>query len=681
MFIYFIEISSRLKLRVIKELMVVLVFTLPLVLSAGPVNISEQNHSRESNNSIVSQSESASGRSIANDKQIKKIVSLLHSDPDSARALANRVLKQVKKSELEKKVRLYSLLGASYHIQAYYGNATDYFYKSLAIATTIKDKSFLAGFYNNLGSVNLKIGNYLEALNYLSKAVEIYTEKGMERNKASALNNMGLLFMNIRTLKKPKCFVRAYHGFSEQDDKPGISATLGNIALMHVEEKGYDSAVYFFNKAIDLARSIDSKYNLCITYQGMGNMYAGIRGRENESLKYYAESKKIAKQIKQSYQEAYANLGIARVLSSQGKVKEAFELTAEATKIAGKIHNQLLASECREVTSIIYEASGNYKESLINYKEYVNMKEQVISQTIFHQIYNQEIANLNELNQAKQFEIQRQAIELNHKNTMMILILVVGLMIIAGLYLYYMNYRHRQNAKLQDAIMKLNEKKSRAAIEAEIQERNRIGQELHDSIGQMLSVARLNISVLKDKTSLTEERRQALLDSTLHSVDEAFYELRDISHNLASAGLTRTGLVGAITNLTAQVNQSNRLKMEVEVFGIETRLDTLTENSLFRAVQELLNNTIKHSNATTFSIQLIESENEITLMAEDNGTGFDVQSQSLISGGLHNLRSRIENINGTLYIDSSPNHGTTVSIVIPKTKLNHAETTHQRAYN
>ena len=222
-------------------------------------------------------------------------------------------------------------------------------------------------------------------------------------------------------------------------------------------------------------------------------------------------------------------------------------------------------------------------------------------------------------------------------------------------------------------MIKLNEKKSRAAIEAEIQERNRIGQELHDSIGQMLSVARLNISVLKDKSSLTEERRQAILESALNSVDEAFYELRDISHNLASAGLARTGLAGAISNLAAQVNQSNRLKMEVDVFGIETQLDTLTENSLYRGVQELLNNTIKHSGASTFSVQLIESENEITLMAEDNGAGFNPQDKSLISGGLHNLRSRIENIHGTLYIDSNPNHGTTVSIVIPKNELRHAE--------
>lgn len=664
-----------------KSFLKALIFMVIAVMT-GQVVFSQNIRTTEVSSSIISQSESANTNGQYYNQLVKKVMALLHSQPDSARALANRMLKEIDKDDVEKKIRIYNMLGASYHVQADYGNATDYFYKSLAIATNLKDKSLLADVYNNLGTVNMKIGNYKEALNYLNKAIDIYGDKSLERNKASALNNMGLVYMNINNFNKAKeCFIRAYHGFDEQQDESGISATLGNIALMHVEEKGYDSALYFFNKAIEIATRIDNKYNLCITYQGMGNMYAGIRGKENESLNYYRKSKNIALQIKQLYQVAYSNLGIARVLSGEEQINEAFRLANEASAIAEEINNQLLASECHEVLSLVYEAAGDYRKSLLYYKEYVDLKEKVISQTIFHQIYNQEIANLNEKNQEKQFEIQRQAIELRHKNTIIILIGIAGIMIAIGLHLTYRNYRHRQNARLQEAMMKLNEKKSRAAIEAEINERNRIGQELHDSIGQMLSIARLNISVLREKASLTEERRQALLDSTLHSVDEAFYELRDISHNLAPAGLTRTGLAGAINNLAAQVNQSNQLKMEVEIFGIEIHHDSLIENSLYRAVQELLNNTIKHSGATAFSVQLIGNENEITLMAEDNGCGFDIQKVSLISGGLHNLRSRIENINGTLYIDSNPNHGTIVSIVIPKNTHNHAEKAHQRSYN
>jgi len=244
-------------------------------------------------------------------------------------------------------------------------------------------------------------------------------------------------------------------------------------------------------------------------------------------------------------------------------------------------------------------------------------------------------------------------------------IIVSFVFIVLGLYLFYMNFRHRQNVKLQETIISLSEKKSRAAIEAEIQERKRIGEELHDGLGQMLSVARLNISVLQQKTDLSEARKKELLDSSLHSVDEAFNELRNISHNLAPTVLSQKGLAGAVNDLAIQINQSNQMKMEVEVFGFYQSLDNLIENTLYRAVQELLNNALKYAKATTLFVQIIKSDTEITLMVEDNGIGFDADKVMLMSnGGLYNLKSRIENLNGTIFIDSSENRGTIVSIVI-----------------
>lgn len=632
--------------------------------------------------SMISKSESGTIPTPEYDQLLNEIKTLLHSHPDSARAIADKMLGGVKENETEKKVRLFSLIGATYHVQANYGNATDFFFKALALASTLEDNSLKADVYNNLGNVNTKIGNYKEALNYLTQAIEIYDSRTLERNKASAYNNMGLVYMKIKNYNKAKeCFIIARKGFTELDSKVGISAALGNIALLHAQEKVFDSALYYFTKSLQVDQIINNKYGMCITLQGMGNMYSEIENEQAKALTYYKKSKSIAQQIKQPYQEAFANLGMARIFARQENTKEAFKLTNKAIQIAKAIDNQLLASECREVLSIVYEAAGDYQNSLIQYKEFVELKEQVISQTIFHQIYNQEIANLSEMNQVKQFEIRRQSLELKHKNSMIIFIILASVFIVTGLYLYYRDHKHRQNAKLQEALMKLNEKKSRAAIEAEIQERNRIGQELHDSLGQMLSVARLNISVLKDKASLSQERRQSILESTLQSVDEAFYELRDISHNLATSGLTRAGLVNAINNLATQVNQSNRLKMDVEVFGVESLSDSLVENSLYRAVQELLNNTIKHSGATTFSVQLIESDTEITLMAEDNGCGFDPKEASLINGGLHILKSRVENINGSLFIDSNENHGTTISIVIPKNTLTHDSPTYKSAHN
>jgi len=235
-----------------------------------------------------------------------------------------------------------------------------------------------------------------------------------------------------------------------------------------------------------------------------------------------------------------------------------------------------------------------------------------------------------------------------------------------------LNYNHRRNANLQKTILNLTEKKSRAAVEAEIQERKRIGQELHDGLGQMLSVARLNISVLQQKAFLSEQRKKELLGAAIHSVDQAFYELRDISHNLTPSALTEKGFAGALKELADQINQSKHIKVQLEMYGLNGALDGIIENALYRAVQELLNNAIKHAHATTFFLQIIKSDNEITLMVEDNGKGFDMDNTfSMPGGGLYNLRSRVENLNGNIFIDAMKDRGTIVTIVISliKTEL------------
>ena len=107
------------------------------------------------------------------------------------------------------------------------------------------------------------------------------------------------------------------------------------------------------------------------------------------------------------------------------------------------------------------------------------------------------------------------------------------------------------------------------------------------------------------------------------------------------------------------------------MYGIKDALDTLIENTLYRAVQELLNNAIKHANATNFFLQIVKGDHEITLMVEDNGKGFNMDDTLIMpGGGLYNLRSRVENLNGNIFIDTMESRGTIVTIVI---SLNNTE--------
>ncbi|MCK9449635.1 MAG: sensor histidine kinase [Bacteroidales bacterium] len=600
------------------------------------------------------------------DSIVDYAMALMYSQPDSARFTLENLLDSVGERAGTRQIRIHTAIGASFHIQADYGQALDHYYKAIIMSSEMNDSTFLGNVYNNIGVVNLKVGNFKDALEYLHKAIAAYELTDRRDQAVSSYNNIGLVFNEINNPEKAKAnFLLALKGFTDLSDSIGIAAALSNLGMTYVKEQQADSAFFYYAKAKEISTRNNNLYGLCISWQGKGNLYASL-GDYFHALESYTESRDIARKISQSYQEAFAMLGMAVSLSETGDTGQALETAFGAMKIARAINNQILIYEGYETLSKIYEKKGELIQSLENYKEYVKRKDELVNQAVLHQIYNLELNSLHQTNRLQELQIKSQQLSISKKNSMLIFTLVVAGLVIIGLYLLYLNYQHKQKVKLQHAIIHLNEKKSRDAVEAEIQERQRIGRELHDGIGQMLSVARLHISAMQQKKQLSEDRKNELLNAAIHSVDEAFDELRNISHNLAPSLLSEKGLLEALKNLAAHINQSNQLHMTVEAFGLNGGIEHLVEHTVFRAIQELLNNTIKHASASYFNVQLIRGEKEITLMAEDNGKGFSLdQTAWHHSGGIKNIRSRVENLNGTIFIDSLSGRGTITTIVIP----------------
>lgn len=152
----------------------------------------------------------------------------------------------------------------------------------------------------------------------------------------------------------------------------------------------------------------------------------------------------------------------------------------------------------------------------------------------------------------------------------------------------------------------------------------------------------------------------------MKTIDDAFDEVRNISHNLAPSLLSERGLKGSLKSISDRVNQSTTLKMTYDTFGLNGKLDNIIENTLYRTIQEIVNNTIKHAGATKLFIQITQGDDEISLMAEDDGKGFNYEEiEKHSSYGLTHMKSRIENLNGSMFIDSNPGRGTIVNILIP----------------
>lgn len=608
--------------------------------------------------------------------QYEDIHKLVYENPSIARLKALQILDTLDSKNHVDEIRLLKHIGSSYVFETNYAEALKYYNKALTKAEEINLNFEIANINNNLGVVFNEIGNLKTAYIHFVEALNYYDLADNESKKIGAYNNIGLIYLNLNNYEKAlNYFDKALDSPAQPKDTILIVSVLNNVALCYISEKKPERALEYLEQAIKLSEKINNRYGLCISHQLMGNIYMTLDQTQN-AFDAYSVSIGIAQQANLTYQLAIARLGITRVLSKLDKTDEAFEVAFEVMQIAEEQNSFVLKSEGHEVLSIIYEKVKDYQNSLLHYQEHIRAQKELINQTVVHQIYDVELNYLNQLNKMQQLDLEKKELAISRKNNLLFFISLTFALVLVGLYLIYLNHRHRQEVKFQKTVVELTEKKSNAALEAEIMERKRIGQELHDSLGHLLSLAGLNTSVLYKRKDIPEEKRKELLESLMKIIDDAFDEVRDISHNLAPSLLSERGLKGALKSISDRVNQSTTLTMSFDTFGLNDKLDNLIENTLYRTIQEIVNNTIKHADATKLFIQIAQGNNEITLMAEDNGKGFNLEEiKNQSSYGLTHMKSRIENLKGNIFIDSNPNRGTIISILMPLQKSDYVKET------
>jgi two-component system NarL family sensor kinase len=233
-------------------------------------------------------------------------------------------------------------------------------------------------------------------------------------------------------------------------------------------------------------------------------------------------------------------------------------------------------------------------------------------------------------------------------------------------FLFYRKKQIEQQAKLDSEIAHQKEIRTKAILEAEEKERRRIAQDLHDGVGQLLSAAKLNLSNLDSKIATQTEEQKLAMQNALSLVDDSVKEVRAVSHNMMPNTLIKLGLASAVREFITKLGNAPTLKVDLEIVGLDTRLDNQIETVLYRVIQEIVNNIIKHAKASQISMQLIRHDTELNIMIEDNGVGFDTNQLDNFEGiGLKGIQTRIEFLNGSVHFDSSIGRGTTVIIDIP----------------
>lgn len=260
----------------------------------------------------------------------------------------------------------------------------------------------------------------------------------------------------------------------------------------------------------------------------------------------------------------------------------------------------------------------------------------------------------------------------------LLLLIVIGMLSLAiavvAFFLVYQKRLFRQQKHIREIEATQQKELMQAVMSAQEEERRKLASELHDGIGSLLSAAKLYLKKIESVESLDHSR--PLLAEAGNILDESLSTMRELSSNLSPASLQRYGLVAAIEDLTHRVEKLQTHDIEFNCQGEAQRMPEEVESSLFRIAQELINNTLKHAEASKITLEVNFLTDSIQFSYADNGKGFDLEAkkqEKRKSFGLINIESRARLLDAQLHFDTSPGTGLHILMVIPKNIRIHAE--------
>ncbi|RKN01186.1 sensor histidine kinase [Aquimarina sp. AD10] len=325
-----------------------------------------------------------------------------------------------------------------------------------------------------------------------------------------------------------------------------------------------------------------------------------------------------------------------------------------------------------KLSSIYWVETRDFKKGYEAQHKYLETKEKITTQQQTYMAYDldqkYQVTKKNKEIIQQNLTIQKQENQLlkteKHQTYLTLSIVSAILGFFSLLFIYQQRQKIKNNEILvlqrQQEIVKLE-----SLINGEEKERNRIAQDLHDGLNGDLAVIKYKITSLPSFT--LNDTEKTIHKETIEMLDNTVEQVRRISHNLSPASLQNFDLIEAIQQFCNTTNNTNPLHINFQYFGNQLILEKEKETAIYRIIQELVHNIIKHANASEALVQINKHEDFVNIIIEDNGNGFDLSAKS--NGiGLQNVRSRINFLNANLDIVSNQN-GSTFTIVLDLNKI------------
>ncbi len=520
--------------------------------------------------------------------------------------------------------------------------------------------------YGEMLNLYFYLGDYLNAMKTTLEGFALAESHSDSMQMARYDNILGYIYEKQGDMGQSAFYYNRYLRWSETvRDKLYIADAYNDIGGLQVSGGHFSDALVSLFKAHALYDQIKDTDRVVYTTYKISQAYKGMR---NYRLALVYAAQTLAHVVRahtcNEYDEAgyYINAGdIYRGLSD---LPDAERMTREGLTLSQLIcHREDILAALQGLVGI-FALQHRYDSAFVYYTHFSALRDSLSSEVSRRQIT--EIHERYALDK-KDKEIQLQKEQLARQRLQRNVLLVAVPSLIAFGILLYNRRRLKQRA---DDEVRLNRQRSDlfgTIIATQDGERKRIAQDIHDTLGSILSAIKLNLSRLDGPAvTFSPDQAQAYMAS-LDLLDQASVELRNIARNIMPAGLSKIGLPAALKGLLDNLGASSSLKINYNVHGLEERLPEALEISLYRVLLELINNVIKHARATQLTIQLIRYPTYINIVVEDNGIGLDAPP-GIAQGkgmGMNNIMSRINYLKGTIDIDSKRGAGTTVWIDVP----------------
>lgn len=549
---------------------------------------------------------------------------------------------------------------AGYDSMLYYSNIV------LDLAKKKKDTFNIGVSLFNIGEAYKFKSDYENGIQYTLEAVNMLEGKGYTNIESNLYGGLQGTYLMLKQYDKAIGYgLKAIElGRKLKDKNPMISAMV-NLANSYGELEKFAEAKKLYIDAIKVASEIGNKTVEAVSYEGLTDI--ALKEKKYELIKQYAEKAfSLHTEVQNSYGIVASRQGLAIYYLYKKEFAIAENHAREALRIAEKEGFLEGKAEVLNTLSAIAFATGDFDNAFRYGNESKKITEKIFTESVAQKDAQMRVKYETE---KKDNQLKLQQVTIRQKNTLNYILIGSAITLLVISLLSYRNYQHKKRIQ-QQRISELETEKQLTATEAvlkgEEQERTRLAKDLHDGLGGMLSGIKYSLNTMKGNLVMTPDNAQAF-ERSMDMLDSSIKEMRRVAHNMMPEALVKFGLDTALKDFCNDVNQSGALKVNYQSIGLDNIvIDQTTAITIYRIVQELLNNSIKHSSATSAIVQVSKTDGLLTVTVEDDGKGFDTSILSLAKGmGWANIQNRVEFLKGKLDVNSQKGKGVSVLIELP----------------